>query len=176
MLLGGVVDQYQKLYESAIDAAKQHLFFRPLNPQNQDILVSGTVSKNAADYVKLQPQGQHLTCFAGGMVGIGSKIFNRSSELDIARRLVDGCIWAYDSMPTGIMPETFNLIPCSDPDDCSWSTERWHSAVVDERGFARTLDVARIIREDGLPPGFTKIGDRRFLLRFVYYFHFLCLH
>lgn len=167
MLLGGLVDQYQKLYEGAIEAARKHLFYRPLNPQNQNILVSGTVAKNAADYIKLQAEGQHLTCFAGGMVGIAAKIFNRTDELDVARKLVDGCIWAYDSMPTGIMPENFNLIPCKNDDDCEWSTEKWHDAVVDERGFARTLDVARIIREDGLPQGFTRIDDRRFLLRFA---------
>jgi mannosyl-oligosaccharide alpha-1,2-mannosidase len=167
MLLGGLVDQYRNLYERAIEAAKQHLFFRPLTPQNQDILISGTVTKNAADIVKLQPEGQHLACFTGGMVGIGSKIFNRSDELDIARKLVDGCIWAYDSMPTGIMPESFDLVPCNNPDDCLWSEERWHEVVMDENGFARTMDVDRIIREDGLVPGYTKIGDRRFLLRYV---------
>ncbi|ORY10464.1 glycoside hydrolase [Clohesyomyces aquaticus] len=165
MLLGGLVSQHQTLYENAIEAAKRHLFFRPLNPQNQDILVSGTVTKNAADHLKLQPEGQHLSCFAGGMVAIGAKIFNRTDELDIAKKLVDGCIWAYDSMPTGIMPESYTLVPCRDPEDCVWSDERWHEAVMNERGFARTFDVERIIREDGLLPGFTGISDKRFLLR-----------
>ena len=103
--------------------------------------------------------------FAGGMVGIGAKIFNRTDELDVARKLVNGCIWAYDSMPTGIMPENFDVVPCYDAEHCDWSIEKWHDAVINERGFARTLDVARIIREDGLPPGYTRIGDRRFLLR-----------
>ncbi|KAF2112596.1 class I alpha-mannosidase-like protein [Lophiotrema nucula] len=165
MLLGGVSDQYQKLYERAINAAKRYLFFRPLTPTNQNILVSGTVRKNAADYIKLQPEGQHLSCFAGGMVGIGAKIFNRSDELDVARKLVDGCIWAYDSMPTGIMPESFELVPCKDPEDCEWSENSWHEAVLREGGSGRTFDADRIIREDALPPGYTKIGDKRFLLR-----------
>ncbi|KAF2187279.1 glycoside hydrolase family 47 protein [Zopfia rhizophila CBS 207.26] len=160
-----IPEQYRKLYEGAIEAAKKHLFFRPMNPQNQDILISGTVRKNAADFIKLQPEGQHLACFAGGMVGIGSKIFERPDELDIARKLVDGCIWAYDSMPTGIMPESFVAVPCPDPKDCTYSTEKWHEAVINDRSIRSTLDVARIIREDGLVPGFTEISDRRFLLR-----------
>jgi mannosyl-oligosaccharide alpha-1,2-mannosidase len=164
MLLGGVVNQYKKLYELAIDAAKQHLFFRPMIPGNQEILISGTVSKNAADYLKLQPEGQHLSCFAGGMVGIGARIFNRTDELEVARKLVDGCIWAYDSMPTGIMPESFEVIPCSDPMQCEWSESAWRNAVLDG-GVGRTFDPDRIIREDNLPPGYTKIGDKRFLLR-----------
>ncbi|KAF2794367.1 glycoside hydrolase family 47 protein [Melanomma pulvis-pyrius CBS 109.77] len=160
MLLGGLVDQYQNLYERAIEAAKVHLFFRPLHPENQDVLVSGTTN-----IWGLQPEGQHLACFAGGMVAIGAKIFNRTDELDVARKLVDGCIWAYDSMPTGIMPETFNLIPCSDPEDCIWSTERWHKAVLTVSGNGETDDATDIIKEDHLPPGYTKIRDRRFLLR-----------
>jgi mannosyl-oligosaccharide alpha-1,2-mannosidase len=165
LLLGGLTDQYRRLYEFAIATAKENLFFRPLTPQDANILVSGTVLKNAADHVKLNPQGQHLTCFAGGMVAMGAKIFNRSQDLNVAQKLVDGCIWAYDSMPTGIMPELFSLIPCTKTDDCRWSDERWHEAVMDERGFARTFDVQRIIREDGLPPGFTAISDKRYLLR-----------
>ncbi|KAF2736002.1 class I alpha-mannosidase-like protein [Polyplosphaeria fusca] len=164
MLLGGAVNQYKNLYELAIDAAKEHLFFRPMTPGNQEILISGTVTKNAADYLKLNPEGQHLSCFAGGMVGIGAKIFNRTDELDVARKLVDGCIWAYDSMPTGIMPESFQVIPCSDPNDCNWSEIAWRNAILDE-SVGRTFDADRIIREDNLPPGYTKIGDKRFLLR-----------
>ncbi|KAF2270102.1 class I alpha-mannosidase-like protein [Lojkania enalia] len=164
LLLGGLMDQYKKLYEHAIDAAKQHLFFRPMNPTNQDILVSGTVKITASNHINLKPEGQHLSCFAGGMVGIGAKIFNRSDELDVARKLADGCIWAYDSMPTGIMPEIFEVVPCQNTSECIWSEERWHEAVM-ENAVGRTSNVSQIIKEDGLQPGYTKIQDRRFLLR-----------
>lgn len=167
MLLGGLVNQYRNLYERAIDAAKQHLFFRPMTPQNEDILVSGSARKNTLGSIKLEPEGQHLACFAGGMVAIGAKIFNRSDELDVARKLVDGCIWAYNSTPTGIMPEAFHLIPCADPDDCAWNTERWHEGVKDRSGLGRPTDAAGIIDEDGLQPGFTKMEDKRYILRYV---------
>ena len=171
LLLNGLDPQYRNLYSNAIREAKQHLFFRPLNPQNADILVSGSARiSGATGRTKLEPQGQHLACFTGGMVGLAAKIFNRTEELDVARKLVDGCIWAYDSMPTGIMPEQFTLIPCYGEEDCTWRTEKWNEAVksagFDE--YARQLDAADIIKEDGLPPGFARIVDRRFLLRFVY--------
>jgi mannosyl-oligosaccharide alpha-1,2-mannosidase len=165
MLLGGLVDQYRTMYEHAIEAAKKHLFFRPLNPQNQDILLSGTSRKNAADLIRLDPVGQHLTCFTGGMVGIGAKIFGRPDDLDIAKKLVDGCIWAYDSMPTGIMPELFSTVACKDPSDCKWSTQRWHDAIMHDRHIPPNTDIDDIIKEFGLAPGFTEIKDRRFLLR-----------
>jgi mannosyl-oligosaccharide alpha-1,2-mannosidase len=120
MLLAGLSPQYQKMYETAIEVAKQHLFFRPMNKEEADILISGNVRANSANEITLDAQGQHLSCFAGGMMGIASKIFNRPEDLPIARKLVDGCIWAYHSMPTGIMPETFHTIPCGDKSSCPW--------------------------------------------------------
>jgi mannosyl-oligosaccharide alpha-1,2-mannosidase len=168
MLLGGLVHQYQKLHEGAIDTAKRSMFFRPMTPQNHDILVSGTLTRSSANRVKLHSEGQHLACFAGGMVGIGAKIFNRPEDLDVARKLVDGCIWAYDSMPTGIMPEMFDLVPCPEPGNCHWDVERWHNMISSQRGVEGSLNISRIIREDRLPEGFTKIEDKRFLLRLVF--------
>ncbi|KAJ4356374.1 uncharacterized protein N0V89_004407 [Didymosphaeria variabile] len=165
LMLGGRQEQYRTLYQHAIEAAKQHLFFRPLNPQNQDILISGNVRMSSLGMVKLDPEAQHLACFAGGMVGIAAKIFNRTDELDVARKLVDGCIWAYNSTPINIMPETFHVIPCQDPNDCEWNEERWYRGIIDQHVLDNTKDAAQIIEEDGLQPGMTKIGDRRFLLR-----------
>lgn len=168
LLLNGLDPQYRNLYSNALREAKQHLFFRPLNPQNADILMSGSAHiSNAIGSVVQDPKGQHLACFTGGMVGLAAKIFNRTDELKTARKLTDGCIWAYDSMPTGVMPEQFTLIPCVGEGDCMWRTEKWNEAVK-SAGFgeyARQLDAADIIKEDGLPPGFARISDRRFLLR-----------
>lgn len=167
MLLGGREPQYRTLYEHAIEAAKEHIFFRPLNPQNQDILISGSASRSSLGMVKLDPEAQHLSCYTGGMVAIGSAIFNRTEDLDIARKLVDGCIWAYDSTPTNIMPETFHVVPCEDPSNCEWSTERWQHGVMEQRVLGSTKNVTQIIKDDSLPRGMTKIEDKRFLLRYV---------
>jgi mannosyl-oligosaccharide alpha-1,2-mannosidase len=168
LLLGGLTDQYRKLYENAIEPAKKHLFFRPRVPQGQDILVSGDARISSFGSVKLEPNGQHLACFTGGMVALGAKIFNRTDELDIARKLVDGCTWAYEAMPTGIMPETFRMMPCFGEEDCAWDVEKWHASVkysYSSNIHAEHYDVQDVIKEIGLQPGFSKIGDPRFLLR-----------
>jgi mannosyl-oligosaccharide alpha-1,2-mannosidase len=170
LLLGGHTDQYRRLYESAIEAAKEHLFFRPRTPHNQSILISGDARISSAGSVKLEPNGQHLGCFAGGMVALGAKIFNRTDDMDIARKLVDGCVWTYDSMPMGIMPETFRMTPCFGDDDCQWDVEKWHTAVKNSYSSDYSMqryDVQDIIKADGLQPGFSKISDPRFLLRYV---------
>jgi mannosyl-oligosaccharide alpha-1,2-mannosidase len=122
MLLEGASHQaqYKKFYETAIEVAKKHLFFRPMNKEGADILISGNVRANSETDITLDAQGQHLSCFAGGMMGIASKIFNRPDDLPIARKLVYGCIWAYNAMPSGIMPETFHTIVCGDATNCPW--------------------------------------------------------
>jgi mannosyl-oligosaccharide alpha-1,2-mannosidase len=170
LLLGGLSNQSRQLYEGAIEPAKKHLFFRPMIPQNQDILISGTVrTTKSLNSIKLDPEGQHLTCFAGGMVALGAKIFNRTEDMDVARKLVDGCIWVYDSMPTGVMPETFKTIPCHGEEDCIWSTDRWHKVVEKtfSDDFPNGTDVRDIVQSKGLQPGFTSIDDPRFLLRYT---------
>ncbi|MCJ1403205.1 hypothetical protein MMC11_006428 [Xylographa trunciseda] len=162
MLLGGLHEEYRKLYEAAIATAKQHIFSRPLNKDNLDILVSG-VAKVYEGKVEVVPEGQHLVCFAGGMIGIASQIFGLD-DLSTARRLVDGCIWAYESTPTKIMPETFRFIPCKE--DCLWSEAEWHKEVLNyQTGYGDAVD--EIIQERRLPPGFTDMMDRRYILRHV---------
>ena len=172
LILGGLVDQNRKMYQGALEAAKEHLFFRPLNAQNQDILLSGTVQKDSLGRIQLDPEGQHLSCFSGGMVGLAGKIFDRPQDLELAQKLVDGCIWAYDAMPSGIMPEKFRVVPCADPDDCEWSEERWYDGIASRqtsRGGTNAIvteeHAKQYIKDHNLVPGFTEIDDMRYILR-----------
>ncbi|KIN02554.1 glycoside hydrolase family 47 protein [Oidiodendron maius Zn] len=91
MLLGGPSQQYRHLYEVAIDTAKTNLFFT-MTPKGDDILLSRNVRVISLAEMELDPQGQHLTCFVGGMMGIGSRIFDRPDDLPIAQKLVEGCL------------------------------------------------------------------------------------
>jgi mannosyl-oligosaccharide alpha-1,2-mannosidase len=147
MLLGGLVDQYQSMYEQVADASVKHLLFKPMIPQeDRHILVAGSVEATAnrgvskSKRISLRPDHTHLTCFVGGMFGIGAKIFDRKEDLDIAARLTDGCVWAYEATASGIMPEDMQLMPCEDKDaPCPWNQTRWFD----------TLDPFREGREAG---------------------------
>ena len=108
--------------------------------------------------------GQHLTCFVRGMAGIGAKIFDRDDDLDAARKLTDGCIWAYESMPSGIMPEMIDTVPCLQSEDCLWDENKWHEAVL-SKGNPHSVPVEQLITDKGLPPGFSHIQDGRYILR-----------
>lgn len=136
MLLGGQVPQYRKMYESAIDAANEYLLFRPMIPDNdREILVVGSANAQANwmedpdRLFKLVPEQSHLLCFAGGMWGIGSKIFGREADMEIAEKLTDACVWAYEATKTGIMPELMSLIPCESRTDCQWNQTLWYNAL-----------------------------------------------
>lgn len=178
IMLGGQDRQYQSMYETAIDTAKKHLFFRPMTPNGEDILFSGNAALSEDDTPALEPQGQHLGCFVGGMVGIGAKIFNRPEELSIARRIVDGCVWAYDSMPSGLMPEVFHVIPCqigvgtATSSKCDWKEDTWYTAIAMRHGEDyETKNLSLVDRgkhyaqQKPILPGFTDQGDNRYILR-----------
>ncbi|KAL8822876.1 MAG: hypothetical protein Q9191_006398 [Dirinaria sp. TL-2023a] len=130
MLLGGLVPQYQSMYELSVEATDKYLLYRPMIPdEKRNILFSGQVSTSGRlddpDDVNLKAEGTHLTCFIGGMIGVGAKIFNREDDLELAKKLTDGCVWAYESTTTGIMPEGFLTLPCDDRAKCPWNETRY---------------------------------------------------
>ncbi|KAK3622977.1 hypothetical protein LTR56_018809 [Elasticomyces elasticus] len=134
LLLGGLEAQYEAMYIASAEAVKKDILFRPMTPDNRDILISGTlrvaVNASTGEYFKtLVPEGEHLTCFAGGMFALAGKIFDRPEDVEIGRRLTDGCVWAYESTTTGIMPEVFSAMKCPEhwEEECKWNqTAYWH--------------------------------------------------
>lgn len=181
MLLGGRDQRYKKMYEDAIEAAKRYLFFRPMLPKGEDVLFSGNAqlaTLNTIPTSNLEPQGQHLACFVGGMVGIGAKIFSRPEELRIARRLVEGCVWAYNAMPSGLMPETFFMSACQvgvhepPPGKCDWNDDKWYEAIAQRSHASKDTEemsaVERgkyVAKNKPIFPGFTDHNDNRYILR-----------
>lgn len=169
MMLGGHLEQPRNMYEKFIEVAKKYIFFSALNPRNEKLLISGEVKVGADGEPALSSNGQHLGCFTGGMVAIASKIFNRPDELEVARQLTEGCVWAYDSQKTGIAPEIFTVINCDD--SCTWSEEKWHARVRAhhylESDTEQTWEQKAVntIEAKHLPPGFAYVGDTRYILR-----------
>lgn len=178
MLLGGLDDRYKVMYHKLITAAQKYLFYRPLVPGNLNILFSGNAAMNDDGKVTTDLQGQHLTCFASGMVGIASKIFDRPDEMRVAKQLVDGCVWAYNSTPTGLMPETFHVASCHVGTDvpfgdlCDWTDLKWFEAVARQHGPHAGLpgkglaeSGKALVEQHSLLPAYTKWGDNRYILR-----------
>ncbi|KAJ4359432.1 hypothetical protein N0V95_002179 [Ascochyta clinopodiicola] len=130
LLLGGQIEKYRTMYEWSMDVVKEHLIFRPMLPKGNDVLYSGKFNvqslKDEPLVGDLQPENAHLTCFAGGMFGMGAKLFDRPEDLDIAKKLTDGCIYGYDMTATGIMPEAYDAVPCESRKECPWNETLYH--------------------------------------------------
>lgn len=180
LLLGGVVDQPKKMYEKFIGVAKTHLMRRAMNEDNIPIVISGDANVKTVDgkYDAVNvPKGQHLTCFAGGMVGLAAKVFDRPAEMDLALELTDGCVWAYNATATGIMPEIFGFVACGGVDDsqtgpeCAYDDLKWRTAVRDHYSGSKapldpkSKDVDNLIQNKHLPPGFVELNDKKYILR-----------
>ncbi|KAF2225362.1 mannosyl-oligosaccharide alpha-1,2-mannosidase [Elsinoe ampelina] len=174
LLLNGRDETYERMYLSALAAANDTLFFRPVTPNATNLLFSGSAKGWSKTSLHADSESQHLTCFVGGMVALGAKLFSRPGDMKTARQLTDGCIWAYESMPTGIMPETFTVQRCEEKENpgCTWTEKGWYEAIRggETRG-QRTLgedpdeQTRQAIQRRRLPPGFTRLNDKRYMLR-----------
>lgn len=178
LLLGGVLEQPRRMYEKFLKIAKEAMFYRPYNPQNLDILISGDIRVQHNGHVELQSSGQHLTCFAGGMVGIASKIFETPEDMEIARALTDGCVWSYDITPSGIGPEIFSTVNCgaypkTSAGDCKWDDAKYLDGVSafvrgsgpSEADLSPRQKAKKYAEKNRLPLGMTSIQDPKYILR-----------
>ncbi|KAF1362369.1 seven-hairpin glycosidase [Lizonia empirigonia] len=163
-LLGGQDPTYKKLYEKAMSTAVKHAIYRPMTPDDSDLLSSGSVRVEGAT-VFLEPELQHLGCYTGGMFALGGKMFANQEHVTIGRKLADTCVWAYKSNPAGIMPEVSHLVKCANTTECHWDDKVWHDEVTARADLQREADPLKNIAGLRLPPGFSSIRDRRYILR-----------
>ncbi|KAK0106432.1 hypothetical protein ONS96_004062 [Cadophora gregata f. sp. sojae] len=143
LLLGGREDTYRKMYIKTVDAIRKWMLYRPMLPDNNDILFSGSVTTygDPATDLTLAAEVEHLTCFIGGMIGMGAQIFGIDGDLELAKKLADGCVWAYGATKTGIMPEGAVVIPCKSTEHCLWN-ETIYQEYLDPLGYQRDKNVA----------------------------------
>lgn len=131
LLTGGLDESYKHLYLDTMDAVRKYMLFRPMIPNaNRSILFSAKVGtygqpEQPGD-IQSEYEVTHLTCFLGGMVGMGAKIFGIQGDHGIAERLTDGCVWAYEATQTGIMAELAHAIPCENVVNCPWDESLWY--------------------------------------------------
>ncbi|KAF9877570.1 glycosyl hydrolase family 47 [Colletotrichum karsti] len=153
-LLGGLDKSYEKMYVGAMAIVEQHILFRPMLPENDNanILFAGDVYVHQ-DKIDHVAEGQHLSCFAGGMLGLGGKLFSIDEHVDLGDRVARGCAWAYDAMPAGVMPEIFDLIGCfSVKDKCPWEERKWEQEGDKKlkKGFKNARDPKYILRPEAI--------------------------
>lgn len=136
-LLAGHLDQYGRMFADVLDSARQWLL-RPISTvPNSPLLVMG--QSNGKSF---QAKLEHLTCFAGGSMGLSGKLLpGRGRDLLHAQRFTETCWWAYNSTLTGIGPEDVTFYKEKDPD-------RFHNTVEKDgttrRGTARGAPIVGV--------------------------------
>ncbi|KAJ8126516.1 hypothetical protein O1611_g7123 [Lasiodiplodia mahajangana] len=146
-ILGGLEPVYEKLYRGAMATVIENILYRPKLPDQADILFPGNVWVSDGG-PRLTAESQHLACFVGGMFGLGGKLFEIPEHVTMGEKLTKGCVWAYDAMAAGIMPEDFELLDCETLEPCEWNQNEWE-----------------IVGDTSLKPGFVEVEDPRYLLR-----------
>lgn len=146
-LLGGLDPEYEEMTSMALDTAHERLLYKPMTPKDEDILMAGNIAIHQTD-AEFVSEMTHLTCFAGGMYALAGKLLQNDDYVKLGSRLTSGCVWAYDSFPTNIMPEISQLHRCDSLNDpCAY----------DEKSLPKG--------RAGLPDGFVRVRDPRYLLR-----------
>jgi mannosyl-oligosaccharide alpha-1,2-mannosidase len=132
LLLGGLEPKYKKLHEDTVEAINKWLLYRPMIKGDEwDVVfpAKAATNGNPKTDLSLTYEVTHLTCFVGGMYGLGGKIFGREKDIEIAKQLTDGCVWAYRNTPSGLMPETSEVIACPTLDKCEFNETMWHDGL-----------------------------------------------
>ncbi|KAH7036427.1 glycoside hydrolase [Macrophomina phaseolina] len=170
-LLGGLAPVYRSFYERSMKTAIESLIFKPMVPNDADILAAGSVRTSSSGVAHLNPEWQHLVCFAGGMFALGGRLFEIDDHVTVGQKLTDACIWTYKAFPLGIMPEISHLIPCPEHSHsklsggCAWNESYWKEKVQERMSRRERSNVDQYIQQDRLQPGFSSIEDRRYILR-----------
>lgn len=163
-LMGGIDPVYMAMYTQAAETALEELAFRPMLPEGTEgVLFLGDAEVKADGRVTFLPESQHLSCFAGGMFGLGGRLLGREEHVDIGERLARGCAWAYSQFPTGVMPEIFGLLPCSStstPDTTSKTINKDEACPFDEARWRRQTR-----GDTSLAKGWRHIRDPQYMLR-----------
>ncbi|KAK4057558.1 hypothetical protein OIO90_001203 [Microbotryomycetes sp. JL221] len=94
--------QYARMYESVAESVMNFLVSSiDVVPGREDLMNLGI-----QQWGKYSHTWEHLTCFAGGMLGLGSRVLNRPFDMEVAQNFTNTCAWAYESTVTGLAPET----------------------------------------------------------------------
>ncbi|CEP17592.1 hypothetical protein [Parasitella parasitica] len=101
LLVDGTIPLYGRMYTQSIKSMKQYmlrqipeydmLMLPPFNTQTE-------THKNTMD---------HLTCFVPGMLAMGAITFDEPEDMEIAKGLLETCVFMYRTTRTGLSPENW---------------------------------------------------------------------
>ncbi|CRK20376.1 hypothetical protein BN1723_013725 [Verticillium longisporum] len=153
-LLGADEDMYAGMTRRFMKTAEDALFFRPMVPDQADILVSAAARVSPEGAVTRGTESEHLACFIGGTFALAGRLLQMPAAVETGGRLARGCAYAYGAFASGMMPERFDMVPCPTKAACAWDEALWADKA--RRGAGPTA------WKGELPRGFTTAKDPRY--------------
>ncbi|KAL8243789.1 hypothetical protein R6Q59_010047 [Mikania micrantha] len=155
LLLGGQTKRYAQMWFKASIAIVHNLLFRAYlpspSPKHPTLFTGIATHQHKSDSYLLEPRLQQSSCYTGSLFALSSRLFNHPADLELSKELTQGCIWAWQTSPLGIMPETVTVMTCPQPmgAQCAWNQTYY--------------DHAQPAKD--MPPGFLYSKNPRYLLR-----------
>ncbi|PSK44203.1 Mannosyl-oligosaccharide 1,2-alpha-mannosidase IC [Elsinoe australis] len=165
ILIGGS-SFYEGMYRQATDTIVQNILYRPMLPNNPDVLLPGQISFDQNDTLQHMYRVDHLACFTGGMLALGGKVTNNDSHIELGRKVTEGCVEMYSHSPLGIMPDEAFVLPCdkcalsSDANCCTFDRDLWLAECL-----GRTKGGERLGCESRQISGIISVQNAEFKLR-----------
>lgn len=158
---GPLAEPYKRLYEGSIDAARKLIFVNVTSVPGRDLFTIGKYEFSA-----VAAEAEHLTCFAGAMLGLGAKLLHRPEDMVDAERFTQTCYWLSAATKTGVQPESVRFWDNGDPnrfqnitinggrkvhppaDTFSTTIVDYHYTFKDAAGDLRFIDDQSLVADD----------------------------
>ncbi|KAF9303089.1 hypothetical protein BGZ74_004346 [Mortierella antarctica] len=101
----GQAPKYKAMFEEAVDSVSKYMVTRPENG-NENYAILGNVNSGSK---VISTEMEHLGCFMGGSLAMGSKYFDRPSDMKLAMALTEACVLSYHMSETRIGPENIKF-------------------------------------------------------------------
>ncbi|KAI8992647.1 glycoside hydrolase [Pilobolus umbonatus] len=103
LLTEGNIPQYGRMYLESIKGMKQYMLRQV--PGYDMILLPPFDTQ----HLRHRNSMDHLTCFVPGMLSMGAITFNQPEDMEIAKGLLETCVYMYRTTKTGLSPESWSI-------------------------------------------------------------------
>ncbi|KAK7985340.1 glycosyl hydrolase family 47 [Apiospora saccharicola] len=151
-ITGGLEPMYEKMYRDAMDAVTKHLLFRPMTPDEDDILFTGSVYVSSQNGPELDAEGQHLGCFVGACSAWAESCSTFPNTPRLQRKSPGAALGRTRPSPLASCPRPSPCTPARAWESCAWDEVYWQGTG-DKRlpkGFKNTIDPKYILRPEAI--------------------------
>ncbi|CAO3655110.1 unnamed protein product [Mucor hiemalis] len=103
LLMDGAFPQYGRMYTQSVKSMKRHMLRQV---PGYDLLI---LPPYDTQHMSHKNSMDHLTCFVPGMLAMGAKTFNEPEDLEIAKGLLETCVYMYRTTETGLSAENWAI-------------------------------------------------------------------